>query len=342
MKLISSNIQSLFGNKPLPQLILIYGPEEAEVNVSKQKIIRFLQKSEAEEIEVINIPYAVVRENPIALRDEMASLSLLNNKRVIVVTDAAATISKDLIEVIKRSKGSSTVIFIAGDLSKSSSMRKFFEEEINILAIACYKPDQMRLKKLVREYLDKEGFKYQNEIVDTIVEILPANEHIIRNELNKLSIYLGQQKQIAYEDIINAIGVNAEISLDDLCAALVAGNVNQVQKYLNSLQSADVNFMLIIRVLANFLVKVIKLKSLIEEGKNLEQAIFSLKPPVFFKQKDNLVTAAKKLSLDQALLLFKIMVDIELKCKKGLAQPEVILNQELSLNIGMNNPPNKP
>ena len=336
MKLISSNIQSLFGNKPLPQLILIYGPEEAEVNVSKQKIIRFLQKSEAEEIEVINIPYAAVRENPIALRDEMASLSLLNNKRVIVVTDAAATISKDLTEVIKRSKGSSTVIFIAGDLSKSSSMRKFFEEEINILAIACYKPDQMRLKKLVREYLDRGGFKYQNEIVDTIVEILPANEHIIRNELNKLSIYLGQQKQIAYEDIINAIGANAEISLDDLCAALVIGNVNQVQKYLNSLQSADVNFMLIIRVLANFLVKVIKLKGLIEGGKNLEQAIFSLKPPVFFKQKDNLITAAKKLSLDQALSMFKTMVDIELKCKKGLAQPEVILNQELSLNIRQN------
>lgn len=336
MKLTSSNLQNLFGNKPLPQIILIYGPEEAEVSVSKQKILHHLQKSEPEELEIINHPFSTIRENPIVLRDEMASLSLLNNKRVIIISDTAASINKELIEVIKLSKGSTNVIFIAGDLAKTSSIRKFFEEEVTLLAIACYKPDQIRLKKTVREYLDKAGFKYQSEAVDTIVEILPANEHIIKNELDKLSLYLGDQKHLSYENIINVIGVNQEVSLDDLCKALTEKNINKIQKYLISLSNADVNYMLIVRVLANFLIKVIKVKTLMTEGKNIEQAIFSLKPPVFFKQKDNLVLAAKKLSLEEALIYFKKIVDIELKCKKGLAQPEVILNQELSLQISQN------
>ncbi len=330
MKLTSSNINSLFmGNKPLPKIILIYGPEEAEVNVSKQKLLEFLQKSDTEELDIMNILYSAVRENPIALRDEMASLSLLNNKRVIIVSDTAAVISKDLMEVIKRAKGDATVIFIAEDLSKTSSMRKFFEEETSVLAIACYKPDLIRIKKIIRECLDRNNFKYQAELVDTITEILPANQRIIENELDKLALYLGQEKKITYEDIVNVIGLNAESSLDDLCAALVEGNTNKLQRYLYTLQNMDMNFMLIIRVLANFLIKVIKLKTLVVEGKSLEQAIFSLRPPVFFKQKDNLAMAAKKLSIQDALFLFKRIVDIELQCKKGLIRPEVALSQGL-------------
>jgi DNA polymerase-3 subunit delta len=333
MKLLSGNITALLQAKDLPRFILLYGPEEPEINITMRKIILRLEKQSAEELETVNLNFSSIKENPILLRDELASLSLLASNRLIIITSTAPTIGKDVIEIIKTAKGTAFTIFLAGDIAKNSSTRLFFEESKEAMAIACYKPDPLRVKKIIREVLVKAQFKFNPELVESLSEILPANELIIQNEVEKLILYQNNNKEITIEDIIEVFPDAGEFSLDAFCTAIIKKNISELQKHLSSIQRGDISYMLIVRVLANFFKKVLSVKHDIESGKTLDHAISSLKPPVFFKQRDNVMLAAKTLQLEEIKAFIKKIMKIELDCKSGLLSPELILAQNLILHL---------
>jgi DNA polymerase-3 subunit delta len=332
MKIVSSNILSL-ANKPLPKFVLIYGPEEAEINTSLKKILDLVRKQSNDEIEVVNLEFSTIKDNPIALRDEAASQSLFGNKRVIVVTNTGAAIGKDLMQSVKDAKYDTNVIFLAGDLAKSSSTRKFFEETPTLTAIACYKPDLIRIKKVIKDYFDKKHFKYQQEVIDVLASSMPANELIILNELEKLSLYMGEETHLSYDIVKNVVSDTSDISLDDLCNAIAKKDAQLLNKQINMVEQNDINFMLVIRVVANFLVKVMKVKLGMESGKSVDQSVAALMPPVYFKQKDNMLLAGRNLSLSEVRKIFDRVIELEVECKKGVLSPELALSNGLESTL---------
>ena len=65
-----------------------------------------------------------------------------------------------------------------------------------------------------------------------ICKKIPLNQQLIKNELEKLLIYLGNQEEVTSEAVQTCLTDGAATSLEDLCIDLADGNVEKVQQNL--------------------------------------------------------------------------------------------------------------
>lgn len=309
--------------------ILIFGPEMTEVQSTLKRIIDHLKKLHGEDLNIVKLSYSDLKDSPMVLKEEIATQYLFFTKKVLLIDGAVASIHKSLPEVLRSASPDSILIFIANDIAKGSPCRKLFEEQVHLAAIACYKPDENRIRFFVNEALKAHSVTATRDFIDVVMEMLPANESIIQSELKKLFLYLGDRKEVVADDIIALSGGNMDFSLDDLLEALLKGDKKQVAKELQKLENAGENAIFIIRVILNFFMRLIRLKLMLMEGKNLENALLRLKPPAFFKNRNNLIIGIKKYQLTDLQKIVRKFTELELLTKKGIINPELLVNQAL-------------
>jgi DNA polymerase-3 subunit delta len=102
-------------------------------------------------------------------------------------------------------------------------------------------------------------------------------------------------------------------------------DLKKTQKILNEMILSNEDN---IKLLKTFLLKLKKLKVIskkFNEVKNLENAISSIKPPIFWKEKDMVIRQFKKLSLNDISLLIKEINNLEYKIKKNSNISDLLL-----------------
>lgn len=333
MKLYSSNLSTLL-NRPaqIPKFLLIYGPDEAEAMLINGKIINAIKKANSDtEIMVTKIPYATLRDNPRMLYEETQSVSLFGDKKLLIIEGMPATVGKDLLAIMATLLVDIPIIFQAGDLAKSSSARRYFEDSDKCAAIGCYKPDVVRIKQIITTFIRNHNLTLDNEALEILASMLTANEAIILAELEKLYIYTKGNNTITVDDIYQVIAQGHEFSLDNLCESIVKNDKNALTRELYRLELAGENAVFIIRVLINFFFRALKVKLSLDMGKSQEAALAQLRPPAFFKGRSNLLLASKQLSISLLEGLVHKLTYLELQCKKGGINPELRMNFMLHL-----------
>lgn len=325
MKLYSSNLSALI-NRPLqmPKFLLIHGPDEAEANATIEKLIHTIKKAHSNyELSVTKISYSDIKETPHLLYEETQSLSLFGDKKLLLIEATPHTITKEVLTILATLPTEIPIIFQAGDLTKSSSARRYFEDSTKCAAIACYKPDINRIKQIITTFFQTHNIKGEPDILEVLASMLPANEKIILSELEKLRIYNKGEQLVTIEDISQVIAQGHEFSLDNLCESMIKNDANYLTRELCRLEIAGENAVFIIRVLINFFIRALKVRLAVDNGKTLEAAITQLRPPAFFKSKSNLLLASKQFSSAMLENFIEKLITLELNCKQGSINPEL-------------------
>ena len=71
-----------------------------------------------------------------------------------------------------------------------------------------------------------------------------------------------------------------------------------------------------------------------KETSNIETIISNLKPPVFWKDKDNFKLHCKKWPIKETVLNFNLLVDTELNCKSNYSLTNILCERAL-INIAV-------
>lgn len=307
---------------------LVYGIDSDQVFNTHKDLIKLIHSNKCELL-IRSFKFKDVKDDPALLNDELASVSLFEEEKIIVIEDCATTISKDIIAILEKCKTATKVIFLATDLKPNSTLRKTFETEDIFASIACYKEDPVQIQGYIRTLLTELGFTFEADVPAIIAEILPANRMLIKNEIEKLSLFKGDDGHISSTDVEQITCEMSELSLDELCMAVSSLNSKAIVKIVNKFAKEETNFMLIIRVLLKHFARILEIKAMTENGKSIEQAIASLRPPVFFKQKDNITKAAKILAVPKLKRLYRGLIKLELDCKSGIIDPDLLTSNFL-------------
>ncbi|RZI47332.1 DNA polymerase III subunit delta [Rickettsiales endosymbiont of Peranema trichophorum] len=317
MKVYSSKIAVLLKNvDTFPSVVLLFGQDEAEIMATLQDILNKTCDGSVN-VDLIRIDYEMLKDRPEILRENLTSLSMFNDEKMVVLHHMQATPTKNILDTLQAVKMKTRVVLVCHDISKASAVRKFFEESKDWMAIACYKPPQLQIKELVKSFFSKIGIKCEEDCINLLVELLPANRLLVSRELEKLLLYIAPRTFVTRQDVLEILSNSPELSLDDLCQALVEKNKQMTQKCLNILESNDINFMLIVRSLYNFFVRVLKVQDSVQNGASLEKAISGLTPPPFFKARDNISAGAKKLTVYELDCYIKELLELEKAFKGG-------------------------
>ena len=318
--------------KPNPKIkaILVYGPDEGAVHETALELAKTVVNDLKDPFRVTSLTPASFKNTPSILLYEASAIPLMGGRKLILINEADNNITNQINDFINLYNGDSFVVISAGNLLKTSSLRKLAESSENMAAISCYSDDNETLKKLITEQLKINGKKISLDAINWLTENLGADRAITRNEISKLITFIGDKTDINLEDVMNIIGDGSATSMEDLIFATGEGNFNNMNKALNKIFYEDENAAVsIIRATIYHFQRLHLVKTNINNGMRGEEALHLLFPPINFKREPSFKKQIQIWSPEKIFNVLKLLVDTEKECKTTGTPAELICSRTL-------------
>ena len=313
---------------------LLYGPDNGLVALNYKEIAQKIVPDLKDPFNVVHLSDDKLKDNPTIIFDEFLAMSMMGGRRLITIRDAGNLISSSLKEIFKTEPNSDNFILItAGNLDAKSSLRKFAETSKNFVAIPCYQDDKNKIAQIVNQKLRGFGFKYSDDVVKELVNNFGGNRLIILNEIEKLALYKGDDKNLTISDLNDCIKDVSEIDISELINEFANLNKDRTYILLQKLFTENVNFIVVIRSLVNYFLKLQLIKFQIANGANFTD--ITKKQRIFWKQIPVLQKHLGIWSLSKINHFLKKLIEVEVKCKSTGSNPEMVLERFLTVACGV-------
>jgi DNA polymerase-3 subunit delta len=227
------------------------------------------------------------------------------------------------------------VAIIANNLTKNSKLRKFFETSDKYLACANYEDDFKSNSQQIQNLEKSINKNLHRDIKHYLNQNLSSDRMISKNEIDKIILLYSENDQIPELEHIKLIfNDNADLGLNKISQLTFSGQPNRVSINLNKIFDEGVNPVAIIRVMLNYVQRIQATQIALKKNNDFDSAIKSLKPPVFWKDKDNFKLHCKKWPIKETVLNFNLLVDTELNCKSDYNLTNILCERAL-LNIAV-------
>ena len=243
--------------------------------------------------------------------------SFFDELKLILISRVSEKIIKLIDELLNRKINDITIVLNTGNLEKKSKLRSLFEKDKNLICVPFYKDNNRTLIQLANNFFIKNKISISQEIVNLIVERSSGDRINLNNELNKISLYLLNNKKINIEDVIKLTNLAENYSISELADNCLLKNIKKINKIFNENVFSVDDCMLIIKTLLSKSKRLLEIKKINNSNKNIEQIISNYKPPVFWKDKEIVKNQVYKWNLNDAEELIYKIHDTELMIKKN-------------------------
>ena len=312
--------------------ILIYGPNEGLVRENFLKIKKIFNQNNAEEV---CFSGKLINDQPEILVDEVQTVSMFNEQKIITIEQPIDK-NIDLFEsVFTKLPDQTLIIVIANNLTKNSKIRKFFESSDKCFSCANYEDDFKSNSQQIQNLEKSINKNLHRDIKHYLNQNLSSDRMISKNEIDKIILLYSENDQIPELEHIKLIfNDNADLGLNKISQLTFSGQPNRVSINLNKIFDEGVNPVAIIRVMLNYVQRIQATQIALRKNNDFDSAIKSLKPPVFWKDKDNFKLHCKKWPIKETVLNFNLLVDTELSCKSDYNLTNILCERAL-LNIAV-------
>ena len=320
MKIRTNEIEG-FIRAPQTSVVLMYGPDVGLAAERAQTMVTTVLGPDPDPFRLAEPTAQAIANDPALLMDEAAAMSLTGGRRVVRVQRAGDATTGAFKAVLESRKGSkfiaeeSLVIVEAGDLTPRSTLRKAFEAAKTGTAVPCYVVDGYKLEAVIADALADAGHAVDQGVSAFLAESLGSDRAITRRELEKLSLYVGPNSLVTVADAQSCVGDSGAQGLDDAAFAAVLGDFSKLDRALARSEIEGASPVTILRNLAKTLLRVQLASGMRDQGTSPRDAVAALRPPVFFKQRDQLVAALSLWNTSKLSKALGIVQEAEVACK---------------------------
>lgn len=281
---ISASRSDAFVRNPGPEFraVLVYGPNGGLVRERADRLAAGIAPP-GDPFRSGELEAAAIRADPARLHDEAQALSLGGGRRVVRVREATDALAKAFEAWLAAVSGGSLVVAEAGDLGKSSALRKLFEAAANAAALPCYADEKGSVEDVVRAALKSGGLSIEPAALDFLLGALGEDRMLIRGEAEKLVLYARNRGRVTVEDVEACVGDSGAVSLEAVALAVASGDADRLERALERAYRAGVEPVAMLRATAVHLRRLHLVAGQIAQGAPEERALASLRPPLFFK-----------------------------------------------------------
>jgi DNA polymerase-3 subunit delta len=297
---------------------LIFGPESSIVNHRFDLIAKKICPNLSDPFLVVTITKERFASDHSLIASEFYSISMLGGRKLIIIKELDQAIISALKELFLEKdfakKSDNFILIQGGDLDKSSAIRKSCEDSPYLAAIACYEDDDRVIKKFIESELNKYEIKFNQEIVDFLLEKIGKNRQVIALEIEKISLFLGQNKELEFDKLLELSASAAEISANEFVMNFSSKNFVLALSQAQKLFADGFEAITLIRFLTNYLQKLYSAKLDIEaNGMNFEEAVKAQR--LFFKIEAEFSKQLRNISLSFLTNLLQELQNLEIKIK---------------------------
>ena len=313
-------------------IALVYGPDAGLVQERAEKLLKTVAPDLTDAFNVADLSEAVLLADPARLADEAAAISMMGGRRVVRVRGAGNDLAGIVESFMDDPKGDSLVVIEAGDLAKTSALRKLFDDHKSAAAIQCY-PDSVRdLGDVVRDALRAEGLSIAPDALEDAVSRLGSDRGVTRKEIEKLLLYMHGKKQVALEDVRAVMGDEAEARSESACDAAASGDLVKLDRELERLWVSDTNPAQVIRSAMGHFQKLLQAREGTQRGEALDTVMKRLRPPVHFSRSAAFKAQAQRWNTDKLGEALDMLLEAEVLTRTTGVPAEAVTGRTL-MNI---------
>ena len=248
--------------------------------------------------------------------NDILSKSFFEEEKLFIINRATDKLKETIEEVIEKKITDITLVLNANTLEKKSKLRALFEKNRETVCVAFYEDNQQTLSAMVSVFFREKKIPVSQQLINLITVRSRGDRQNLKNELQKIDSFIMNKKKINLHDIINLTNLAENYNVSVLIDSCLSKNKKKTIHILNENKYSLDDCMLIVR---SFLIKskrLIKLSKEVKKTKNIDAAISSHKPPIFWKDKEIVKLQIKNWSYENIEKLIYEINDVELLIKK--------------------------
>ena len=305
------------------KIALFYGVNLGLKNDLKAKIIEKNKNSE-----ILRYSQDEILKDKALLENEIKNISLFEKNKIFFIEN----VNDKILETIQGFENtlSDRKIFLFSDvLDKKSKLRNYTEKSKNCASVACYEDNEISIKKLINSRLNGfNGLTPYN--INLIIDHTNLDRSKLNNELDKI-ISCFPNKNIFSEKLEILLNAKVNIDFSKLNDEAFLGNKINTNKLLAQTGMDNEKNIFYLNIINQRLEKLLQINNL--NKSTIEDAINSLKPPVFWKDKPNLTNQAKKWNKFKVQKMINLTFKLEKKIKSNNLIEKNILIKKLLVDI---------
>ena len=318
-------------NKNKINYYLFYGPNLGLIEDTIKNIFKPIFSNN-----VINYDEAEILNNKKEFKEQIFNKSFFDDDKLIIINRATDKIFEIIKEIINTEIEDVKIIIKAGNLEKKSKIRNFFENEEKTIITAFYEDNFQSLSLIVQNFFKEKNIKISNEIIALVIERSKGNRINLNNELEKIFLFSKKNNIINFDSISKLTNLFENYDFAELVDSCLLKNRKKTINILNENNPNSEDNILILRSFLFKLKRLKKLKTKMDNTKNIDQTLNTFKPPIFWKEKEVVKQQLKQRTLSDIKFLIKKVNNLELLIKKNSQTSGQILNNFILENLEKN------
>ena len=310
--------------------VLVYGPDAGLVRERADRLARFVVADDGDPFRISELSGADLAADPPRLNDEAAALCLTGGRRVVRVRDADDRLGTVFLDFLADPPGDALVVVEAGELGPRSKLRAAFEAAKSGGALPCYVEDGAALAGAVRAAMTERGLKADNDAVRTLAALLGPDRMLLRGEVEKLALYVGERGTVTEDDVLACGAEAAATSIDEAVDACLAGDGAVTDRALNRLAGEGVAPVRVLRALAAHLGKIEAVHARAAAGEDSGQATASQR--IFFKRQPAFRAQLRMWRGARLARALARAIEAEMRCKET-GQPDRLICERAFMDL---------
>ena len=258
------------------------------------------------------------------ITEEILNNSLFADKKILIISRGSDKLVNVIEELLKKKLNDITIIIKSGVLEKKSKLRNLFEKKKELVTIPFYEDELVSLLKILNIFINKHKIKLSRESINLILNRANGSRENLKNELEKILDYSISNKNIDFYTINKLTNLNENFQVNELADQYLCKNKKNISKILNENIYTNEDCILILRTILNKSKRLMGIIEKNEDIKDIDKTIISIKPPIFWKDKENVKIQANSWTIkDLKEKIYEINV----------VETQIKLNSTNSLNI---------
>ena len=289
---------------PRYPVVLLFGPDQGLVRERADLIARQVVSDLADPWAVADMSEDDLPE-PGRLADEAQALSFGGGDRIVRVRGGGAGVTAAVVNLLKgieadAIKPSALTIVEAGDLKKTSGLRKAVAKSPAAVGIPCYAEEARDVMASVRDALAAEDLAITDEALMTFAGRLGDDRGITRQETDKLILYAGPKAtradpyQVTLADVDACLAGGSQDATFEIWDRAASGDAKGLSDALRRAEGAGVSLLGVVRIAQGKLVRLLTALRATEGGQPARAAMKALRPPVFFGEESAFLDQMKR------------------------------------------------
>ena len=300
---------------------LFYGDNEG---LKEETIKNFFEKKYQDKI--YRYEEKEILDNRDNFFNSVFTKSFFDNEKLIIINRTTDKIKGTIEDLIEKNPVDIQIILNSKNLEKKSTLRKIFEKEKSIICVPFYEDNNQTLNSIISLFFRNKKISISQQLKNVLIERSRGDRKNLNNELKKIENYSLNKKNLNLEEIIKLTNLADNYSASELVDHSLAKNTRKTVTILNENNYSDEDNIIIIRTLLAKLKRLVKIYELVDEKNNIEQAISTCKPPIFWKDKPLVIQQIRSWRKDHLKNLIYKTNEIELLIKKNSSVAKNILS----------------